>query len=473
MARPAIVPTTEERSFSIEELFISTTDHKGIILTGNKVFARVSGWAPAELIGQPHNILRHPDMPRVVFKLLWDEIQAGRPIVAYVKNLARTGGSYWVIASVVPTGSGYLSVRFKPSSAIFPVVQGLYAQLRAVEAEIEDADGTRAEAMSASGAALGAALQTLGYGSYQDFMLTFVPAELKSRDAGMASPDLSRDESAVADANPETDLGEIGRDVAVVGRFLHDEFSQLDQFVALGETLVGKAEFVRDLAKNVRLISQNVSISSRRRESAGRPLAVVGDTIRDLADRVGGLTVGLTERIHNLSAALRHQAFRISIARLQAQTAAAFVDEMGAPPSSGTAEPVLVGSACGSIAALTQYLAEESAALFGAYREIGGTLRLVSGEASQLRDLLKTLDMVRLTGRVEVSRLKDNGEFQVLFDTIEKELAAATTQLGELAVAMASIAEATARGSARERDLLARLAQAGEAVQRIEQLERA
>ncbi len=469
MARPVIVPTTEERSFGIEELFFSTTDHKGIILTGNKVFARVSGWAPEELIGEPHNILRHPDMPRVVFKLLWDEIEAGRPIVAYVKNLARTGGSYWVIASVVPTEGGYLSVRFKPSSAIFPVVQGLYAQLRAAEAEIEDAGGTRAEAMSASGAALGAALQTLGYGSYQDFMQAFVPAELKSRDAGMASAGLLSEEHAAAESSPQTDLGAIGRDIAVVGRFLHEEFGQLDEFVALGETLVGKAEFVRDLAKNVRLISQNVSISSRRRESAGRPLAVVGDTIRDLADRVGGLTVGLTERIHNLSAALRHQAFRISIARLQAQTAAAFVAEMSAPPVGGTADQASVGSAC----KMTRNLTAESAALFGAYREIGGTLRLVSGEASQLRDLLKTLDMVRLTGRVEVSRLKDNGEFEVLFDTIEKELAAANTQLGELAVAMASIAEATARGNARERDLLARLAQAGEAVQRIEQSERA
>lgn len=476
MARPAIVPTSEERAFGIDELFFSTTDHKGIIHAGNRVFARVSGWSASELIGEPHNILRHPDMPRVVFKLLWDEIGAGRPIVAYVKNLSRTGAFYWVIACVIPIEGGYLSVRFKPSSAIFPIVEGLYAKLLIVEKEIEDAGGTRAQAMAASADVLTGALTGLGYNSYRDFMLAFVPEELKSRDAGMERAGLHRD-AARAEGEAKTDIALIGRDIAAVGVFLHSEFGQVGEFVALGDTLVAKAEFVRDLAKNVRLISQNVSISSRRRESAGRPLAVVGDTIRDLADRVGGLTVGLTDRIHRLSMALRDQAFRISMARLESQTAGAFVDEIRAQAQAqaqqaGTAATdVAVGRICESIGGLVQCLTAEAGGLFTDYRDIESTLGQVAGETGQLQDLLRTLGMVRMTGRVEVSRLKDPIEFEVLFDTIEKELASANSQLEELAVAMASIRAATARGHAQEPDVKTRLTRASQAVRRVEQAE--
>lgn len=471
MARPAIVPTTEERAFRIDQLFFSTTDAEGIIHSGNRVFAHVSGWSAAELSGQPHNILRHPDMPRVVFKLLWDEIGAGRPIVAYVKNLSRTGAFYWVVASVIPIEHGYLSVRFKPSSSIFPVVEGLYAKLLTVEKEIEDAGGTRAQAMSASAEVLTGALKGLGYDSYKEFMLAFVPEELKSRDAGMERAGLHRD-AARAEGEAKTDIALIGRDIAAIGVFLHAEFGQIGEFVSLGDTLVGKAEFVRELAKNVRLISQNVSISSRRRESAGRPLAVVGDTIRDLADRVGSLTVGLTERIHRLSGALRDQAFRISMARLQSQTAGAFVDEIRVPAEVGaTTTDAPVGRICESISGLVQSLEAETGGLFKDYREIESTLGQVAAETGQLQDLLKTLGMVRMTGRVEVSRLKDPMEFEVLFDTIEKELASANAQLEELAVAMAAIRAATARGRAQEPDVNTRLTRARQAVHRVEQAE--
>ena len=78
----------EPREFAAEELFFSTTDPKGRIQRANSVFERISAYSWNELKNKPHNIIRHPDMPRVVFQLLWDHIQGGHPIVAYVKNLA-------------------------------------------------------------------------------------------------------------------------------------------------------------------------------------------------------------------------------------------------------------------------------------------------------------------------------------------------------------------------------------------------
>ena len=93
MAGPRPTPTHVERPFDVAELFFSTTNRKGIIQSGNDVFARVSGYTEAELLGQPHNVIRHPDMPRAVFRLLWDYLEAERPIAAYVQLPRQQGDS--------------------------------------------------------------------------------------------------------------------------------------------------------------------------------------------------------------------------------------------------------------------------------------------------------------------------------------------------------------------------------------------
>ncbi len=87
-----------EAKFEIDELFFSITDQASTILSGNEVFVRISGYKKEELLGQFHNIIRHPDMPRVVFKMLWDHLKRDKPVVAYVKNKTKDGGYYWVLA---------------------------------------------------------------------------------------------------------------------------------------------------------------------------------------------------------------------------------------------------------------------------------------------------------------------------------------------------------------------------------------
>ena len=102
MAAPTTTPLDRERPFGADELFFSTTDRRGVILAGNAVFQRVADYAEEELIGQAHNIVRHPDMPRGVFRVFWDHLDAKKPIAAYVKNMARDGAYYWVVATAVP-----------------------------------------------------------------------------------------------------------------------------------------------------------------------------------------------------------------------------------------------------------------------------------------------------------------------------------------------------------------------------------
>ena len=83
-----------------DEVIISRTDLKGVITYVNDTFAKISGYAPEELIGRPHNILRHPDMPRRAFRQMWETIKAGQTWEGYVKNMRKDRGYYWVYAVI-------------------------------------------------------------------------------------------------------------------------------------------------------------------------------------------------------------------------------------------------------------------------------------------------------------------------------------------------------------------------------------
>jgi len=98
-----VEPTNTEIFFEEDDIIVSKTDLKGRVTYANHSFCRIAGYTEAELLGQPHSIIRHPDMPRAVFKLLWDTLVEGREIFAYVKNMAKNGNYYWVFAHVTPS----------------------------------------------------------------------------------------------------------------------------------------------------------------------------------------------------------------------------------------------------------------------------------------------------------------------------------------------------------------------------------
>ncbi|KAA0138305.1 PAS domain-containing protein [Gimesia chilikensis] len=138
------IPTGQERTFADHEIIVSKTDLKGRITYANQTFIEISGYTEEELLGQPHNLIRHPDMPRCVFKLLWDTIQAGEEIFAYVVNLCMNGDHYWVLAHVTPTWnlsgqiSGYHSSRRVPERKALEKVIPLYRSLKRIEGASSD-----------------------------------------------------------------------------------------------------------------------------------------------------------------------------------------------------------------------------------------------------------------------------------------------------------------------------------------------
>ena len=134
------IPTDKEIKLDPKRYIVSETDEKGIITYCNDYFVKISGYSREELIGQPHSIVRHPDMPKVIFKLLWETIKSGQNINAVVKNLAKDGSYYWIftefeIRKDTDSGEiiGYHASRKAVSKHIIEIISELYGKLLEIE----------------------------------------------------------------------------------------------------------------------------------------------------------------------------------------------------------------------------------------------------------------------------------------------------------------------------------------------------
>ena len=173
MARSDATLTGTERTFGTDEIIVSKTDPKGRLIYANEVFLRLAGYSEAEVIGQPHSLIRHPHMPRCIFKLLWDTIQSGKECFAYVVNRSKNGDHYWVLAHVTPTFDAqgqivsYHSNRRVPRREAVARAEALYGELLAIEAREQD----RKKGMETAYQALNDKLRVLGV-PYDEFVFT-------------------------------------------------------------------------------------------------------------------------------------------------------------------------------------------------------------------------------------------------------------------------------------------------------------
>jgi PAS domain S-box-containing protein len=128
------------KSLDPKRYIVSKTDIKGIIEYGNDYFVEVSGYKESELVGQPHNIIRHPDMPKVVFKMMWERISKNQNIFAVVKNLAKDGEAYWVVtefeAKVDKLSNeivSYMAFRKAAPNKVVAAIEPIYEKLLEIE----------------------------------------------------------------------------------------------------------------------------------------------------------------------------------------------------------------------------------------------------------------------------------------------------------------------------------------------------
>lgn len=144
--KTATIPTDREIFFDRDHFIVSKTDLKGRITYVNRAFCKIAGFTEQELIGAPHSIIRHPDMPRAVFKFLWDRVLEGHEVFAYVKNMTKNGDFYWVFAHVTPScdpAGNFLGFHSNRRAAdrrvLSETIIPLYAALLKTESETPNA----------------------------------------------------------------------------------------------------------------------------------------------------------------------------------------------------------------------------------------------------------------------------------------------------------------------------------------------
>lgn len=349
----------ESRRFDPRQFFYSRTDRRGVIRGGNRLFFEVSGYGPDALIGAPHKVVRHPDMPRGVFHLLWQTIQANEPMGAFVKNLAGDGRYYWVFATVLPLDDGYLSVRLGAQGPLFDKTQAIYARMLRAEAE-----GMTPEA---SGQLLLRELAAQGYADYQAYFADLLMQHLG--DAQPASVEAAR-------------LGALHKSLVSV----------TEARGALTETL-----------RTLYLIPTNMRILASRLEPSGGPVSAISDSYKRAAAELmarlngGGGTSG--HRAPNDSGALVGTALiPIAVAGLLRLAAAQFAGGARVAGVDAAQENVI----------LNGLAADLEAASTSSTDRLMQSVRQMSREAEHIKRLMAGLDQIRILGEVESGRLRNS-----------------------------------------------------------------
>lgn len=361
MTLPQPVTNGDEALFALQELFYSRTDPRGVIRTGNTVFQRVSGYDWGRLAGAPHRIVRHPDMPRAVFHLLWQTIRKGDIIVAYVKNRTASGGHYWVLATVLPLPDGYLSIRIKPGSPVFAQVRKLYADLRAEEI---------AEELSpeVSAGRLLARLRDQGFADYASFMLTALLQECAARNQAH-----SRINGAI--------FTDIDKAIAALSTLTEEQ-----------DRLVREFERLRDLPTNMRIIAS-------RLEPSGGPVSAISETYKitlaALSSDISAIAVGEASLLNQMKASFSKALLLLSCVRLQAEVVEQFQNEGPTAQFDLQAEETLLADLAAA------YDREARGALARAVQTAGA----LKGGCSDIRRSMLGLDTIRVMGRVESGRM--------------------------------------------------------------------
>lgn len=235
----------QESRFKFDELFFSRTNRKGIIQSGNSVFQRVSKYEWHEILQRPHNIIRHPSMPRGVFHLLWEMILAEKPIGAYVINKAKDGSYYWVFALVSPITDGFISIRLKPSSPIFDTVKEKYAVLLKLEKNQGLSPKDSQEILLKE-------IQNLGFDNYINFMTEALTKEIEYR---------------------QTALGQ-----EPIGAIL-----KLREILNLGGQLQKKCEEISSAYAKVAFVPLNLEIQAEKIGQSAATLSIIAQQYRDIA----------------------------------------------------------------------------------------------------------------------------------------------------------------------------------------------
>ena len=309
----------KEAKFDLHELFFSITKSDSTIVAGNDTFIRLSGYEKDEIIGRFHNIVRHQDMPRVIFKIFWDYIKSNRPVVAYVKNRTKDGSYYWVLAVVFPFGDEYISIRIKPNTQYFTLVKEIYSKLKAEEAVLS---------LNESEEALIKLLKDHGFKSYDHFMNDVLLAELLERKQLLLKTEIGSEQNIQNVPYTFTNMKPL-YDISTSLLSEYGEwFEKIESFDRVKSAFEEKGLVLRMLARDIVFLSLNASVASYKLDMNGETFGVLASDVRTNAKENDILIGNIHEASQNISESLHEIIFLVSYVRLQMEMMTYFINEM-------------------------------------------------------------------------------------------------------------------------------------------------
>jgi PAS domain S-box-containing protein len=397
----------QERDFGIHELFFSTTDISGKLTSWNKVFSRVSGYDEQELSGKPHSLVRHPDMPRGVFRLFWDMIQCGEQVGAYVKNLAVDGRYYWVYALAVPIDNGYLSVRLKPTSEFFGIVKDVYKELLAYEEEQLLSGMSKVDVSIKSKEVLLSKIKSLGFESYKSFMNKTLLSEIISRENIIKS-------STNAHNNSNEDLlsnSKLSQEITNVSQIVNSLFSELSNSTDLSNVITGSFSGTFQHATKIKYNAINATIEASKLGSLGDTLFVLADYLeRNCAKTLTELYTAKNTADSSLKS-VDEILFTISAAKLQTECLHEFLKENSTQSSFMTVNREKLLLSC-FVSRIKKMCAD--------YTGIEQSFTSIFDTLEEIRMLFLSLKVAHVSAKAESSRIDNADRFGAIFDDVNK-----------------------------------------------------
>ena len=362
---PHPAPDPADGGFGFDDLIYSRSDPRGRILSGNSSFRRIAGLPWPDLIGAPHRVIRHPDMPQGFFHLFWQMLHAGQSAVGYMKNRRPDGGHVWALTIAMPCAGGFFALRLRPATALFDTIRDVYAAQRLAEQ-------TGAMTPAQAGQALLDRLCDQGFASYDAFAAQALAAEIRARDAALQRP-------------PD-------REAAALTALL----------VVLDDTLAEQARLVARFSDLV-LLPVNMRLAAGRLEPRGGPISQIAVNYKtaseQIARRLSDFAAGPGNLCSRMADALRRCLILAAAARLQAELSADY-DRMERPQD-GSGRRVERGR-------LQAAIAVSRATASASLKDAAGLALRLNAASLELRRLILGLDTIRILARVESCKTSDS-----------------------------------------------------------------
>lgn len=335
-----------------------------------------------------------------------------------------------MVALVVPTPSGYLSVRFKPSALLFPVVKDLYRELKAIESGATR-DGNRGAAMALAAEALQGALQKKGYATYDEFMYALLASEWASHQSLLTSKTTAG--APCGSDRAASELSHMLSDCLKIGSRFGQLFAAVENFLQIIKSMDGKAAFLRSLAANVHLVALNAVIGACAVEERGSGFSVVSENLAVTSQETHVIVDAMGQQLNAFSSSLREIAFNTTAAKIQVDTTIFVLSEILKGEAAMMNEFAAGrGESERDVETLIDSVSASGKRLKAAINEVRRCLPKLVALQRQLERHLRSLSVVRVVGKVHATGLAEEIHFQELLDRILSQLDCAAKELGEL-----------------------------------------